>query len=82
LALLRSSRIGFVFQSFNLLPRATALDNVRMPTAYSGERGSHRRVLARSRELLSLVGLETRLDHTPANCPEASSSVWRSAAPW
>ncbi|MCU0963117.1 MAG: ABC transporter permease, partial [Pirellulaceae bacterium] len=66
LALLRSSRIGFVFQSFNLLPRATALDNVRMPTAYSAEPGSHRRVLARSRELLSLVGLETRLDHTPA----------------
>jgi len=66
LSLLRSSRIGFVFQSFNLLPRATALDNVRMPTAYSAERGSHRRILARSRELLSLVGLETRLDHTPA----------------
>ena len=66
LAQLRSSRIGFVFQSFNLLPRATALDNVRMPAAYTAERRSHRHVQQRSRELLALLGLEARLDHSPA----------------
>ncbi|MFV1966947.1 MAG: ABC transporter permease [Pirellulaceae bacterium] len=66
LALLRSRSIGFVFQSFNLLPRARALDNVRMPTAYSAERCSHRELNRRSRELLEMVGLESRLDHAPA----------------
>jgi macrolide transport system ATP-binding/permease protein len=66
LAQLRSSRIGFVFQSFNLLPRATALDNVRMPAAYAADRRTLRRVVQRSRELLAMVGLESRLDHTPS----------------
>jgi macrolide transport system ATP-binding/permease protein len=66
LAQLRGSRIGFVFQSFNLLPRASALDNVRMPAAYSADRRSLRHVLHRSRELLDMVGLGARLDHSPA----------------
>jgi macrolide transport system ATP-binding/permease protein len=66
LAQLRSSRIGFVFQSFNLLPRASALDNVRMPAAYSADRWTLRHVSQRSRELLAMVGLDARLDHTPA----------------
>ena len=66
LAQLRSSLIGFVFQSFNLLPRATAWENANMPTAYSAERLSRRGALARSRELLAAVGLEARVDHTPA----------------
>ncbi|MCY2994488.1 MAG: ABC transporter permease [Planctomycetota bacterium] len=66
LAQLRSSRIGFVFQSFNLLPRATAMDNVRMPAAYTAERRTPRQVQERSRELLTLLGLESRLGHSPA----------------
>lgn len=66
LAQLRGSRIGFVFQSFNLLPRATALDNVRMPAAYAADSRPLRRVSQRSRELLAMVGLESRLDHTPS----------------
>jgi macrolide transport system ATP-binding/permease protein len=66
LAQLRSSRIGFVFQSFNLLPRTTAWDNVRMPTAYSSESCSQGQLRKRSRELLGTVGLGTRLDHSPA----------------
>ena len=66
LSLIRSRRIGFVFQSFNLLPRTTALDNVRMPSAYSAEKHSRRRVQQRSRELLAMLGLESRLDHAPA----------------
>jgi macrolide transport system ATP-binding/permease protein len=66
LARLRSGRIGFVFQSFNLLSRATALENVRMPTAYSAEKVSRRKMLRRSRELLATVGLEARADHSPS----------------
>ncbi|MGD0897341.1 MAG: ABC transporter permease [Thermoguttaceae bacterium] len=66
LAQLRGGRIGFVFQSFNLLPRTTALENVRMPTAYSAERMSRRKLLARSRELLATVGLESRAGHSPS----------------
>jgi macrolide transport system ATP-binding/permease protein len=65
LAQLRSSRIGFVFQSFNLLPRATALENVRMPSAYAVERATGR-VQERSRGLLVTLGLEKRMDHSPS----------------
>jgi macrolide transport system ATP-binding/permease protein len=66
LSLLRSRRIGFVFQSFNLLPRVTAVENVRMPNAYSADKTSRRIVLQRSRELLEMLGLVSRLDHAPA----------------
>ncbi|MGA2253747.1 MAG: ABC transporter ATP-binding protein, partial [Thermoguttaceae bacterium] len=66
LAQLRSSRIGFVFQSFNLMPRATALDNVRMPSAYTADNRSYRQIRVRSDELLQMVGLEERRDHSPA----------------
>ena len=65
LARLRSSRIGFVFQSFNLMPRATALDNVWMPSAYAADNRSRRQIRQRSRELLQMVGLEARQDHSP-----------------
>jgi ABC-type lipoprotein export system ATPase subunit len=56
---LRNQRIGFVFQSFNLLPRTTALENVELPALYTGgpvDRG-------RARELLGRVGLKDRADH-------------------
>jgi macrolide transport system ATP-binding/permease protein len=66
LAQLRSSRIGFVFQSFNLLPRATALENVRMPTAYSVEKTTRGKVQQQSQELLATVGLASRMDHSPS----------------
>ena len=66
LAQLRGSRLGFVFQSFNLLARASALENVRMPSAYSADKPSHRVVQQRSSELLSSVGLRDRLEHSPA----------------
>jgi macrolide transport system ATP-binding/permease protein len=66
LAQLRSSHIGFVFQSFNLLPRATALDNVRMPMAYSAEKAVRRKVRERCQELLATVGLSHRMDRAPS----------------
>ncbi len=65
LAALRSSRIGFVFQSFNLLPRTSSLDNVLMPTSYSTQRVGLRKLRLRCRELLESVGLRARLDHAP-----------------
>jgi len=66
LAQLRGSRLGFVFQSFNLLPRATALENVRMPTAYAAEKTPAAQVEQLGQELLGTMGLESRMDHSPA----------------
>jgi ABC-type lipoprotein export system ATPase subunit len=65
-ARLRSRMIGFVFQSFNLLPRTSALDNVLMPLTYSRETLSDREKRQRAVELLEKVGLGDRLDHQPS----------------
>jgi putative ABC transport system ATP-binding protein len=64
LAALRSRQIGFVFQSYNLLPRTTALENVASPLAYQGVRRKERE--ARAREALERLGLGDRLTHEPA----------------
>ncbi len=61
---LRNKHIGFVFQTFNLLPRASALDNVSMPLVYSGMKSQERAV--RATEALRRVGLEHRLRHHPS----------------
>ena len=58
----RGSRIGFVFQTFELLPRQTALSNVELPLTYSG--GPNRR--GRAVEALTRVGLANRMDHRPS----------------
>lgn len=63
-ALLRNRRIGFVFQSFHLLARASALQNVEMPMIYAGIARDMR--LARARALLGKLGLGNRMDHAPA----------------
>src|SRR5690606_38318629 len=63
LADIRNHKIGFVFQSFNLLPRTTALANVELPLIYGGLGGRQRR--QRAEEALRLVGLGDRLDHKP-----------------
>jgi putative ABC transport system ATP-binding protein len=64
LASIRNARIGFVFQSFNLLARTTALENVELPLLYAGV-GRDERV-RRSRSLLETVGLGDRLGHRPS----------------
>jgi len=60
---IRNKRIGFVFQGFNLLSRTSALENVELPMMYNGFAGKERH--NRAVEVLSLVGLEQRLDHKP-----------------
>ena len=61
LAAVRSRKIGFVFQSFNLLPRTTALQNVELPLIYAGGKNRHERAVA----ALQRVGLAERLHHKP-----------------
>jgi len=61
LARLRNKEIGFVFQSFNLLPRLSAQANVQLPMAYAGVRSRER--AERAKELLTLVGLADRIHH-------------------
>lgn len=63
LAEIRNKEIGFVFQTFNLLPRTTALDNVALPMIYAGHSKSER--IARATEVLKQVNLEDRMDHQP-----------------
>ena len=63
LAQVRNQELGFVFQSFHLLPRLTALDNVALPLLYGGVKKAERR--ERARAALEMVGLGDRIDHRP-----------------
>ncbi len=63
LAEIRNTEIGFVFQTFNLLPRTTALENVALPMIYAGASRKQRK--ERATEVLSDVGLSDRMDHKP-----------------
>ena len=63
LAAIRNQEIGFVFQTFNLLPRATALHNVELPLVYAGVSGKERQ--ERAREALAKVELTERASHRP-----------------
>lgn len=62
----RNKKIGFVFQSFNLLSRTTALENVIMPLNYTASHLSEREMLERGKEALIKVGLGERMDHEPS----------------
>jgi putative ABC transport system ATP-binding protein len=63
LALVRNKEIGFVFQTFNLLPRLSALENVALPLVYAGIPIKTR--LSRAKDMLAAVGLKDRMDHKP-----------------
>ncbi len=84
LASFRQKHLGFVFQSYNLLPNLTATENVALPLLFRGVPRAEREAAAR--KLLTRVGLSHRLDHfprqmsggwttSPGRCPAASSSV-------
>ena len=64
LAIIRNRHIGFVFQSFNLLPKLSALENVELPLTYAGKKGQSRR--ERAIETLNSVGLGDRMHHRPS----------------
>ena len=63
LAEVRNKEIGFVFQTFNLMPRTTALENVALPLIYAGKSKTDRNI--RAEEVLKQVGLSDRMDHKP-----------------
>lgn len=60
---IRNRKIGFVFQTFNLIPRTSALKNVELPMLYGGMPGGKR--IARAKELMELVGMSDRMKHLP-----------------
>jgi len=64
-AVLRNRKIGFVFQSFNLLPRTSALENVELPLLYNGRGRSAQQRHQTARAMLEAVGLGSRAEHTP-----------------
>ncbi len=63
LAMVRNKEIGFIFQTFNLLPRLTSLENVALPMVYAGMGKKER--LARAEEVMTMVGLKDRMTHKP-----------------
>jgi putative ABC transport system ATP-binding protein len=64
LAMARNRKIGFIFQSFNLIPRTSAIENVELPLAYAGIKPKERR--ARALRALDIVGLSDRVEHLPS----------------
>ena len=81
LAEIRNRHIGFVFQNFNLLPYATALENVELPLLFAGVGAGERR--ERAAAMLERVGSSpTAWTTSPPSCRAARCSAWPSRAPW
>ena len=80
LSIVRNRKIGFIFQSFNLIPRTSALANVELPLLYRGVKRRER--LERAREALEPSACRTGWTTSPTSSPAASSSGSRSPGPW
>ena len=80
-ALVRTEKLGFVFQSFNLLPRTSAMHNVLMPLDYALKRPARGNARRLAESLLEQVGLATRLGTSRRKCPAARNSGWPSPGP-
>jgi len=80
LAAIRNQKVGFVFQTFNLLPHLNILKNVELPLMYAGM--SHARRMKRAKDVLASVGLEERLRHKPSELSGGGrDSGWRLPEP-
>ena len=80
LAEIRNKEIGFVFQTFNLLSRANALQNVELPLIYSNISAKKRR--RRTLQALEVVGLEDRVRHKPSELSGGSGNGWQLPGLW
>ena len=80
LSRIRGKEIGFIFQSFNLVARMTALKNVEMPMIFQNKPQSQRINIAK--KYLEVVGLSDRMMHRPTSFPAASASAWPSPVRW
>ncbi len=81
-AMVRNEKIGFVFQSFNLLPRTSALENVMMPLTYTAQELSDRQARRGRTRCSAAWGWRTAWTTSPRSFRAGSSSAWRSRGRW
>ena len=80
LSSIRNKKIGFVFQTFNLLPHLNIMKNVELPLMYGGFSKRKRREMAK--QVLTEVGLQDRLKHKPRNFPAVRDNAWQLPELW